>query len=98
MAEGAHGADGFIHRLLNALPMRQQSLSGCRHPDAPPGTLHQSRLQKLLQLANLQADGGLGNAQQIRRGGKAPALVNQTERREIAQIKRRHSKFLLYRA
>ena len=98
VAELTHGPNGFIHRLLNTLPVHQQRLPGSRGFDTPPGTLYQPGLQKLLQLADLQADGRLGNAQQVRRRGKTAALDNQTERREIAQVERCHSKFLLYSA
>ena len=66
VAKRIHGPDGVIHHLLNTLPVRQQGFSGSRRLNPSSGTLHQPRLQKLLQLAYLQADGGLGEAQHVR--------------------------------
>ena len=94
----AHGAYGFIHGLLNAFRLHQQREPRGRRLDAAPGTFEQPRLEKLLQLANLQADRRLGNPQHIPRRGKAAALHDKTKGCNLPQVERRHSKFLLCRS
>ena len=77
----AHGLLTIVHRLhrlanrlLDTLTMQQQrhASRGGLYPAS--GTFDKPRLQKLLKLAHLQADGGLRNTQHIGRRRKAAAL------------------------
>lgn len=74
-----HPADGVLRGLHNLHGIREELPSRVRHGDAAPVPKEQPGPQLLLQLADMMADGGLGDAVALGRLGEVQGLRHRDE-------------------
>src|SRR5262249_44278499 len=78
--------DELLLELEHPLSAAVESRAGLGRLDAAPGAVEQLAAEALLERADLQADGRLGDAEPLRRMREALALDNRAERRELARV------------
>src|SRR5262249_8782596 len=81
--------DELILEREHALRAPVQLPAGVRGLDPAPGTVEELRAQSLLQRANLERHGGLGDAQSVGRLREAAALDDRKKSCELARIHKR---------